>query len=101
MKGNRNMKTIKLTLLTILGLSLALHARAETFIVSNTSDSGAGSLRQAILDANATGDFDQITFAILGGGTQTIQPASALPDITDPVLIDGYTQPGASANTLT
>src|SRR5262249_18718231 len=30
----------------------------------------------------------------------TIAPTSALPTITDPVMIDGYTQPGASANTL-
>ena len=29
----------------------------------------------------------------------SIRPAGALPDITDPVLIDGYTQAGASANT--
>ena len=31
---------------------------------------------------------------------QTISPLTALPTITDPVIIDGYTQPGASANTL-
>jgi hypothetical protein len=30
----------------------------------------------------------------------TIQPASALPEVTDPVIIDGYTQPGSSPNTL-
>jgi CSLREA domain-containing protein len=32
-------------------------------------------------------------------GPRTISPASALPTITDPVVIDGYTQPGASVNT--
>src|SRR5205814_535163 len=30
-----------------------------------------------------------------------ITPLSALPTITDPVIIDGFTQPGSSANTLT
>ena len=34
-----------------------------------------------------------------GTGVCTIQPALDLPTITDPVVIDGYTQPGASANT--
>src|SRR5262249_9467911 len=34
-----------------------------------------------------------------GSGVCTIQPSLALPTITDPVVIDGYTQPGASPNT--
>src|SRR5262249_55937217 len=56
----------------------------STFLVTNTNDSGAGSLRQAILDANATpnvGGPDLISFAIPGSGVQTITPASALPTI--------------------
>jgi hypothetical protein len=65
-----------------------------TFTVTNTSDSGAGSLRQAILDANATPDTDAIAFNIGGGGVQTIAPLSPLPTITSPVVIDGTTQPG-------
>src|SRR5262249_48780050 len=32
-------------------------------------------------------------------GPRTIRPSDALPTITDPVSIDGYTQPGASRNT--
>ena len=43
---------------------------------------------------------DAITFSIPGSGVQTISPASPLPTITDPVIIDGYSQPGASPNTL-
>src|SRR5205807_1996407 len=43
---------------------------------------------------------DTINFNIPGAGVHTISPASALPTITDPVTIDGYTQPGASMNTL-
>jgi hypothetical protein len=74
------------------------------FTVTNTDDSGDGSLRQAILDANNTanvGDVpDAIHFNIPGAGVHTIAPASQLPDITDSVVIDGYTQPGSSPNTL-
>ena len=72
---------------------------AVTYTVTNVNDSGAGSLRQAILDANANVGTDSITFNIAGAGVHTIQPASALPDITDPVIIDGYTEPGAAENT--
>jgi hypothetical protein len=62
--------------------------------VTTTADSGAGSLRQAILDSNASvGVADTIAFAI-GTGPQTIAPTSALPNVTDPVVIDGTTQPG-------
>jgi hypothetical protein len=63
-----------------------------TFVVTNTADSGAGSLRQAILDANAGGGTDLITFAIPGVGPHTIRPTSQLPTISSPVMIDGYTQ---------
>jgi len=65
-----------------------------TLTVTSTADSGAGSLRQAILDANANAGADVIVFAIPGTGVQTISPASAMPEITDPVTIDGTTQSG-------
>ena len=71
-----------------------------SFVVLNTNDSGAGSLRQAILDANAVVGVQTISFDIPGSGVQTIAPTSDLPAISDPVIIDGYTQPGASPNTL-
>ncbi len=83
-----------------LALSLAAAAAsAATFNVTNTNDSGAGSLRQAILDANAAGGADTIAFNITGSGVHTIAPVTALPAITSPVTINGYSQPGASANT--
>jgi hypothetical protein len=44
--------------------------------------------------------LDTINFNIAGTGVKTITPGSTLPAITDPVIIDGYTQLGASANTL-
>ncbi len=72
---------------------------ATTYTVTTTADSGAGSLRQAILDANANPGADTIAFAIVGSGVHTIAPSSPLPTITGPVTIDGYTQSGASANT--
>src|SRR5678815_1477336 len=74
---------------------------AATFTVSNTSAIGPGSLHQAILDANATPGPDEITFSIPGNGVHVIDVSQTmLPDITDAVIIDGYTQPGAAPNTL-
>ena len=66
----------------------------STFTVSNTDDSGAGSLRQAIIAANNLAGLDTINFAIPGPGPHTIQPLSGLPSIDDPAIIDGATQPG-------
>ena len=74
-------------------------AGAMTFTVTSTADTGAGSLRQAILDANGNAGADAISFNIVGTGVHTIAPASALPTITGSVTIDGYTQPGTSLNT--
>ncbi|HYD60493.1 MAG TPA: DUF4347 domain-containing protein [Noviherbaspirillum sp.] len=71
-----------------------------TYTVANTNDSGAGSLRQAILDANANAGSDIINFNIGGGGLQTMWLGSALPDITDVVDIDGTTQPGFASAPL-
>lgn len=73
-------------------------AHLSSLTVTTTADSGPGSLRQAILDANTAPGQDIIAFDIPGPGPHTIQPLSALPDITDPVLIDGTTQPGASCD---
>jgi hypothetical protein len=93
--------------IAVLFASLASTALGATFTVTTTADSGAGSLRQAITDSNASaGVTDTIAFSITGAGCGgvpvvcTIQPATALPNIVDPVVIDGYTQPGSSPNTL-
>jgi CSLREA domain-containing protein len=80
--------------------------QAATFVVGSAGDAsdsqpGDGvcetplgcTLRAAIQEANALAGLDQVHFAI-GSGTQTIRPASALPAITAPVVIDGTTQPG-------
>ncbi|HEX4441591.1 MAG TPA: right-handed parallel beta-helix repeat-containing protein, partial [Thermoanaerobaculia bacterium] len=73
-------------------------APAATFTVTTTADSGAGSLRQALADANGNPGADTIVFAIPGSGVHTIDVLSNLP-IADDVVIDGYSQPGSSPNT--
>ena len=91
-----------------ISMAAAATARVELMFirVTNSTDGGSGSLRPdgvIILDANAHANVstpDMISFAIPGSGLQTITPSSPLPTITDAVVIDGYTQPGASANTL-
>jgi hypothetical protein len=90
-----------------LGLVLASDAWANIYTVTNSADSGLGSLRQAIVDANAqqvTGSTrcapHSIVFAIPGTGLHTIQPLSPLPVFNIPITLDGYTQAGSSLNTL-
>ena len=74
-------------------------AGAATFTVTTTADSGPGSLRQAILDSNAATGTDIIAFSV-GSGVVTIAPLTALPVLTDPVTIDGATQPGFAGTPL-
>ena len=70
-------------------LALSFRLAAATFTVTNTGDSGAGSLRQAITDANTAAGLDTIAFNVSGagcdgGGVCTITPASQLPTIGSP-----------------
>ncbi len=62
--------------------------------VLNTNDSGPGSLREAILDANASPDANLVLFNLPPLASHLIQPLSPLPEITSPVTIDGWSQPG-------
>jgi len=75
-------------------LSIPFDVFGSTVVV-NTNDSGAGSLRAAILNANATPGVQTITFAIPGEGPAVIFPSAALPPITESVVIDGFPQVGA------
>ena len=93
-------QTIALTATDEFGSTSEFSRVFSGFVVTNSNDTGSGSLRQVITNANATPGVQTITFNIPGTGVQTITPASALPAITESVLIDGYTQPGASPNTL-
>jgi hypothetical protein len=95
------------------------------YLVTTTVDSGPGSLRDAITQVNADTSHtlypspsdpsrDEIDFQVTaasdaaGGGTgfnsatgvATFTPQSTYPTITNAVLINGYTQPGAAPNTL-
>ncbi len=78
------------------GTFLATAATAADFTVSNTNDSGAGSLRQAIINSNAAGGSNTINFATSG----TVTLASDLPAITSSVSIagNGATLNGANAH---
>src|SRR5690348_5829381 len=76
-----------------------------TFTVTNTGDNGGvnpapnagtGTLRQAIIDANASAGTDTIAFNIPGTGVHTILPDAQLPELEEAAVIDGYTQPGSS-----
>ena len=79
----------------------------STFTVNSSADTDDGvcnvtncTLREAIKASNAELDLNKINFNIPGAGVRTIAPTSELPQIFGPVIIDGYTQPGSSPNTL-
>jgi uncharacterized repeat protein (TIGR01451 family) len=86
--------------------AVVMTAAAMTFTVTTTADNGnnttptPGSLRQAILNANANAGADMIDFNIPGAGPHTIILPSALPIITDLVTIEGTTQPGFSGSPM-
>ena len=74
-------------------------ALATTIItVVNTADSGAGSLRQAIIDGNTSSPPVTINFAIqpFDGTVKTIAPQSTLPTISNSFTINGFSQSGSS-----
>jgi len=74
---------------------------ALTFTVTNTNDAGIGSLRYAMQNADAVPTLKTVKFRILQGTAPfTIQPLSPLPIISQPTIINGYTQHGASPNTM-
>src|SRR3954469_5027131 len=81
-------------------------AAAATFHVTTIADNNnnasptAGSLRKAIIDANANPGADTIDFNIPGSGLHKITVTLALPVISDPLVIDGYTQAGSVQNSL-
>jgi hypothetical protein len=85
-------------------LFAASFAGATTFTVINTNDSGAGSLRQAILDANAGGAGPHtVAFDIPGAGVHTITLSTSLPEVnisSGGLAVDGTTQPGYAGSPL-
>lgn len=94
-------KIAVLAMAQLIALSLAGPATAATYTVTSEEDSGAGTLRQAILDANAAPGLDIIAFNHPDAGPQpiVIELDNDLPTITDVVHLKGYTQPGAAKAT--
>ena len=104
-----NVVFVRFSLQSVLVISLlsASGTSAATFTVDSildNSDNNAGdgicndgggncTLRAAIEEANALSGTDNIHFSIAGGGPHTFTPGSAFPTITDPVIIDGTTEP--------
>lgn len=112
----RNSLGLAAAALTTLGL-MTNTALAATFTVNLTGDQSDSStldnvcdtdgnfangiqctLRAAIQQANARAGADTINFAIPGVGLKTIFPGSGRLEITEQVIIDGYSQPGARPN---
>jgi len=94
--GGKMFKKVLITAVFVL-LAFATAANAQ-FVVTNTNDAGAGSLRDAINQANLAAGNNTITFNIGGGGLWTIFPLSQLPPLTDMagVWINGLSQPGSA-----
>lgn len=85
----------------IVGLRNVRVSVTNPLVVTNTNDSGGGSLRNAIQFANTQTTASTISFAISGAGPHAITLASALPDITaNGLTIDGTTQPGTQCRDL-
>jgi len=76
------------------------HVWGADFEVTTTNASGAGSYRQAVEDSNDNPGPDRIVFNIPGDEVHVIQPLTSLPAFTEPIVVDGYSQPGARVNTL-
>jgi uncharacterized repeat protein (TIGR01451 family) len=70
----------------------------NNFVVNSVADNGPGTLREAIMMANANVGADQISFDL--GVTQTINLMSPLPAIADQLTIDGSTQAGFSGSPI-
>jgi hypothetical protein len=89
------LSTFKKAFWLFLCLCFNLIVNAQTtYTVTNTNDSGSGSLRQAIIDANGHLGADIIHFSIGAGGLQTIAPLSTFPNISEAVMINATTQTG-------
>lgn len=107
MKLRRNIFVFALLPLWVLTLTIGLFinkttlsAAPDTLTVTNTNDSGAGSLRQAMLDANDNDtDMDTIEFNIPGSGPHIIKPQTNLPPVSEKITINGFSQPGSQPNT--
>jgi len=86
-------KKIFILLLFLFTIVTSGNVNAATYTVTNLNNSGGGSLRQAIIDANNNPGPDIITFSVAG----TINVLSGLPwlgDASGGTIIDGTSAPG-------
>jgi hypothetical protein len=65
-----------------------------TLVATSTADSGPGTLRQALLDANASPGTNVIQFNFTGPAPYTIHLLTPLPELNDMVSLEGESQPG-------
>jgi hypothetical protein len=80
--------------------SFTIRVVPETITADNTADAGPGTLRQALLDANAVAGTNVIQFAFPGAPPHVVHLLSPFPEITDAVVIDGWSQPGFMGNPI-
>ena len=90
-----NHKKFSYTLLiSVILVSSPINCLANTYTVTNTNNSGSGSLRSAISQANGNPGADTINFNIAGTAPFVIKPLTPLPVVVSPLTIDGSSQPG-------
>ena len=100
------MKSYLKTLAAVALMAANNPAISAIFVVTSTADTDGATctatctFRQAINAANSGAGADTINFNVQGAGVQTFARTSNYPALTGPTVIDGYTQPGATANTL-
>ncbi len=93
-KGAMRRCVLGVSVIVLVGFVWSPGGEGATYTVDITADSGPGSLRWAMTEANTTSGLDSVVFSIPGSPPHTIRPDSILPTITDPVVIDATTQPG-------
>ena len=90
----------KRVLFFLLLFAFTFKAYPAIFVVTNNSDSGPGTLRDALTQTAANGSAvkDYINFNLpdLSAAGRTINLISQLPDVSSNVIIDGTTQPGST-----
>ncbi len=79
--------------------TVSLTAPSQVFQVTSTEGGGPGTLRQAILDANMNPGLDTIEFVTMES-MPTVFLDTDLPAITDPVVLDGTTEPAFSGTPI-
>ena len=90
-----------LLLLGLVSCLATVTAWGADFVVTNTNPTGPGSLDEAIANANGVIGEDRILFNIPGAGVHRIDVSQkGLPELSESVVIDGFSQPGAKPNSL-